>query len=70
MWWFRPLKEQFTGLVTRPIAPPKMNGLELLTQLREIRVISSSMKEMCIFGDIGSFVRNFHIGFDPDYECH
>ena len=19
---------------------------------------------------IGSFVRNFHIGFDPDYECH
>ena len=21
-------------------------------------------------GIIGSFVRNFHIGFDPDYECH
>ena len=19
---------------------------------------------------IGSFVRNFHIGFDPDYKCH
>ena len=19
---------------------------------------------------IGSFVRNFHIGFDHDYECH
>ena len=24
----------------------------------------------CGEGIIGSFVRNFHIGFDPDYECH
>ena len=29
-----------------------------------------SMFKLLIAGNIGSFVRNFHIGFDPDYECH
>ena len=24
----------------------------------------------CSETEIGSFVRNIHIGFDPDYECH
>ena len=21
-------------------------------------------------GEVGNFARNFHIGFDPNYECH
>ena len=33
-------------------------------------VLSMAGLLMVTFICIGSFVRNFHIGFDHDYECH